>query len=662
MEQFIIPRSTSVQALFREKLKPNQKNFYCVFRGREIGIFTTWPACEQRINGFSHCSYKGFTTLEAAVEAMRQAGISEPILFHKLNDSSQVPSVNRFTITHDKTTLSLIDDNTNSVSEIDPSSSLSDETIVKVLFTPPNVKSPQLNVENADSETEVYFNTNQDSSNSFFTSQNPLSQSDDIDKSMGSAFATHQDDTTIISMLNEISMKQDRFVSECMNEVDHVKHQNDILRVDISSLKDQNDLISSKLDQAQSYMLESHLCWEKARNDLLESTNQLKSAYSKIDKLNQQIDCLTKINSDLVSAQQTKLNVHFEKDNCNENTIDNKAPNFTDKSILPHQVSMNQSPPVHTAQNFDIVNSTSKQDSSNCVKPGGKTASMTKSQEYLESETSLCDSDSNIDLSSIAPRYRSSISSNDKENGYVSRNYLNIPSTCKNLLIGDSNMKNVQKRRYDRSGQTEIRTYRGASIKTLDNIMQKCSNEYSQVQKISICIGTIDCSKNHIDCEQIVHDYDNLLATVKEVFPAASISILAIPPQNISQANKFIKNVNSNLQKLSKRHYINFNRCLSLWQCVGSDGKVDQGLLNDRVHLSQKGLSFLLKNVSRFFFQRNKAQMFGDRRDPTFDMRDMSSFPALSSRIPPPYHQATYASKLKMPARIHGLPVLESLV
>ncbi|MEE0434015.1 MAG: ribonuclease H family protein [Peptococcaceae bacterium] len=42
------------------------KKYYAVKKGRETGIFYTWPSCEAQIKGFSGAEYKSFKSLEDA--------------------------------------------------------------------------------------------------------------------------------------------------------------------------------------------------------------------------------------------------------------------------------------------------------------------------------------------------------------------------------------------------------------------------------------------------------------------------------------------------------------------------------------------------------------------------------------------------------------------
>ncbi|MDV5170036.1 ribonuclease H family protein [Photobacterium rosenbergii] len=42
------------------------KKYYVVWKGRETGIFTTWPKCQSLVDGFAGARFKSFPTLEEA--------------------------------------------------------------------------------------------------------------------------------------------------------------------------------------------------------------------------------------------------------------------------------------------------------------------------------------------------------------------------------------------------------------------------------------------------------------------------------------------------------------------------------------------------------------------------------------------------------------------
>jgi ribonuclease HI len=47
------------------------KKYYVVLKGRKIGIFPSWEACEEQVKGFSNAQYKSFKTREEAELALR---------------------------------------------------------------------------------------------------------------------------------------------------------------------------------------------------------------------------------------------------------------------------------------------------------------------------------------------------------------------------------------------------------------------------------------------------------------------------------------------------------------------------------------------------------------------------------------------------------------
>ena len=50
-------------------------SYYAVAKGRSTGIFNSWSQCQRQVDGFKHNSFKGFSTLEGAIDFMRKAGI-----------------------------------------------------------------------------------------------------------------------------------------------------------------------------------------------------------------------------------------------------------------------------------------------------------------------------------------------------------------------------------------------------------------------------------------------------------------------------------------------------------------------------------------------------------------------------------------------------------
>ncbi|QHO23963.1 Ribonuclease H [Arachis hypogaea] len=47
--------------------------FYAVCKGRVPGVYRTWKECEQQVNGFRNCEYRGFRDLDEALAWLRSA-------------------------------------------------------------------------------------------------------------------------------------------------------------------------------------------------------------------------------------------------------------------------------------------------------------------------------------------------------------------------------------------------------------------------------------------------------------------------------------------------------------------------------------------------------------------------------------------------------------
>ena len=191
---------------------------------------------------------------------------------------------------------------------------------------------------------------------------------------------------------------------------------------------------------------------------------------------------------------------------------------------------------------------------------------------------------------------------------------LRLPSSCKNLVIGDSNLKMITKRRFDHSGQTEIRTFRGCHIKSLTDIIENAQYEYANVDKVSILVGTNDCQQSSISAESITHKYEMLIKALKKVFPNAHLSFNAIPPQGNPKATMIISHLNQKLENICRHNGVHFSPCLSLWMHV-QDGKIDSGLLQpDGIHFRPISLGLVLNGVKSFFNLKRYRSSPSNRR------------------------------------------------
>lgn len=66
--------------------KAKGTKFYVVWKGRKTGIFSTWEACAEQVNGFRGARYKSFSSRAAAEQALRGMIPSHP---EKSNSSQE---------------------------------------------------------------------------------------------------------------------------------------------------------------------------------------------------------------------------------------------------------------------------------------------------------------------------------------------------------------------------------------------------------------------------------------------------------------------------------------------------------------------------------------------------------------------------------------------
>merc|ERR1719273_140103 len=59
-----------------------EKMFYAVAKGRKVGIFNTWPECQDQITGFMGPKYKKFETREEAQTFINQHSSVSPNKLH----------------------------------------------------------------------------------------------------------------------------------------------------------------------------------------------------------------------------------------------------------------------------------------------------------------------------------------------------------------------------------------------------------------------------------------------------------------------------------------------------------------------------------------------------------------------------------------------------
>ena len=178
---------------------------------------------------------------------------------------------------------------------------------------------------------------------------------------------------------------------------------------------------------------------------------------------------------------------------------------------------------------------------------------------------------------------------------------LRLPESCLNVLIGDSNTQSVNKKSLDQKGATEIRTFRGSSFRKVHDILCSTDNTFPNVRNVAFCLGSVDCNKNYINFEQIVHDVDQLISVTKKVFPSASISIISIAPQSNPKSNCIIMNVNKKLGHHFRNSYIHFLKSENLWRHVDDRGFPVSGMVLGKSQLSNAAVYLLMQSVKNIF-------------------------------------------------------------
>ena len=592
--------------------------FYAVSTGRRTGIYTSWNEAEKQVTGYRHCSYKSYTTLQEALQDMRVNGHDDPPIFRHRDvhvtssDSNLTTNVTYVdTLPPDSPTHQMVmelehpeicldhlnvnrsfscpDVNTNSVTSCS-------NTMLKEMNNIDSV----IQSHNVSSESEVELTLKIDTSENHNTNST---------NSITSSGKTMMNDNTkvmfdLIMLMNDkienlekkldvqIEMNQKLVDTIQTNTVNQQKHDEGIYdslfteqkKVDklineVQSLSNKCDSISesqSKLQRDNDSMIFTQKSLNQSHNNLNDKLLQTQDTLNSFDtKFSEVLDKVRQLNdhqNHLIQEHQTKSGQHT-------NVASSIGLNNPNDHI------------VHDQQEIEINKQVPQ-----------KTNSLNES--FTPSSTKDDGEDENNDLSDIIILDHPMIKKleSTRNNNHKKVPYLHLPDTCRNVILGDSNMRSVNKTRLDRTKVSDIRTYRGASVKTLTEIIASTESVFPNVERVSLCIGSIDCARRYLDCQHLIRDYENLIFEVKQVFPTAQIAIIAIPPQSQSDTNKMIMQVNQALKHLAKKLNVVFGQCDSLWMHVTKDGHVDNIILVDNIHLSPFGLGLLLRSVTSFLF------------------------------------------------------------
>ena len=185
---------------------------------------------------------------------------------------------------------------------------------------------------------------------------------------------------------------------------------------------------------------------------------------------------------------------------------------------------------------------------------------------------------------------------------------LKLPDTCSKVLIGDSNVQSLYKKKFDSSGQTEIRTLRNASYLKVCNILNSVEEPFLGVRKVAFCLGTVDCNRKYVNFQQIIDDVDNLITMAKKVFPSAIIYLVNVAPQMNPKTNNLIVDLNNKLKHHLRNTDVYFVKSDDLWRHVDDKGKPEKRMLIGNTQLSSPAVDILLHSLREIF---TKPKQYG---------------------------------------------------
>ena len=625
--------------------------FYAVSSGRTVGIFDNWTDTSKSVNGFSNNQHCKYDTLDKAVEAMKMVGIHDPNIYFAFHDhptpysklSTEDKHVNQHTAIIDQGPLNI------DTSEIYKRRQISiTAESMDLDYHTPEYQSEETFVKDIDSEFtlshldkidhEIFFNhhesiteteannedlkpeLNQLVNNEFMQQvtmkQDMILQQQEkyqleqkrIEEKLNMLFKEQKhcdccignsNSNSIVQLLNDIQHQQTEISQQHTQEMKHLKQELSHMNYQFECLLSKNEELSDKLETALT-SLEDSRAKETMLQNLLKTTSnnniQLQKICHVLDNQTDRIEAFSKshcISSNPITSESLQSN---STEGTSENTTKGKIENSFDTNDCQKLSQSDKTAEMEDSQGNRVISSTYKHSLSTPRRNPFSVNTMIDDHDIEEIETEFL-----LDNAFDKPTKSDLHQKADQET--VHKNSIKISPACKNFLVGDSNMKNVSRRRLDHTGNTEIRTFRGATVKTLTSIFEKNQHSLPQVEKVIICIGTNDCSRQSVDGHKVIDDMHKLIVTTKKVFCSAQICIMAIPPQKNPAVNRYIFKINKGLKDEAIKHNITFKECHSLWHYhVTPDGVVDDGILVDKVHLSSFGLSLLLKQVIQFFF------------------------------------------------------------
>ena len=111
------------------------------------------------------------------------------------------------------------------------------------------------------------------------------------------------------------------------------------------------------------------------------------------------------------------------------------------------------------------------------------------------------------------------------------------------LLIGDSNLRNVDRRRLDQNGKIHVRTVGDFSASLTSQSPREDTSH------VVVHIGTNDCSDTNYDKQLVTVSFRALAKQLVRVFPKAAIAFTSILPLN-SRYTQAIENTSQMLSNM----------------------------------------------------------------------------------------------------------------
>ncbi len=164
------------------------------------------------------------------------------------------------------------------------------------------------------------------------------------------------------------------------------------------------------------------------------------------------------------------------------------------------------------------------------------------------------------------------------------------------LLIGDSNLRHVDRKRLDTRGNLHVRTVGGATAGDIAACLLNQSSR-ADTKHVVVHIGTNDCSRDSDYNKQLVMvSFQALAKQLVRVFPKAAVAFTSILPKRsghtlaTEEANKMLKDMCSSCGFELLHHPL----------LGGSTRSLQKQLYTDEVHLNQRGLATLLRSIIAF--------------------------------------------------------------